>query len=211
MTSSDGASDGQVSEILPAPDRRRTLLIGAVIVGILATLVGVGVWWRVASNAVHFDEGNMGYHLGAWDIRAGDTRAECYEVVPGTPIRFGFSLHNPTSHAITIKAIDEPFLNFPQTVTMSRLNFRTSGDQEGPEVPFAPITLRPDQQVMFYVTWQVAQDVPFSAGTTSLDGMTMRYRTMGRDFHRVVPFGYWIQLARSGDGVQACQPTHFAS
>jgi hypothetical protein len=92
---------------------------------------------------------------------------------------------------------------------MSTLNDH-SQNPEGPEMPFAPVTLLPNQQVLFRVTWQVPQDVEIGENMSlGLSGLTLHYRTMGRDFHREVPFGYWVELQRPDAGKVPCQPGHF--
>jgi len=206
MTAPVTGDDYMISDPPEPPSRRRRVLwIGAAVLVMLVT--GGLVWWNVEARSVRFMTGAMLYADHAWEIRAGDTTEYCIGMSPGETIRFGFSLDNTSSHAITVTDVDVAHEIYSPAVTMSRINQRST-NPEGPEQPFSRFVLAPGQEVLLHITLHVPADLLFPPGhTTSFNTVHIWYRVLHVDMNKDVPMGFWIALDRPEAGALPCQPT----
>jgi hypothetical protein len=145
-------------------------------------------------------------YLGhAWRMRVGNDIAYCYGITPGETVKFGFSFDNTGSHAIKIKKMQALEAILSETVTMSRVDLRSS-DPDGPERPFAPLILAPGQEVLFFVTITVPAGDQWSEGSSiDFNAVDVSYRVLHIDYDKEVPLGYWIKLHRPEPGKLPCQ------
>lgn len=171
---------------------------------LVAAAIGITVWWRSEAGSMTLQEGSFSIAPGAWEINAGPTREECFGVVPGSTFKFGVSFDNNNSRPIHLSKVEPPIEIFPTTITMKRINLRSS-NPEGLEQPFGPLTLKPGDEVILLFTLQVPSDVEMS-GHLFFGAITMNYRALNVDFEKQVPIGYWIGLDRPIPGTQPCQP-----
>jgi hypothetical protein len=92
-----------------------------------------------------------------------------------------------------------------QTITVSRVDRR---GLQGPELPFAPVTLPPQYEAYFTVQLQVPNDMSMSAESTIYtDTAVTDYRVLGRKLHRLVQLGLWFEFNHTETGKLPCQPT----
>lgn len=208
MASRTAPADEQVSEIL-VPRRGWRRIVGwSIAVLLVAAAIGIPLWWRSAAGSMQLQEGSYGMAPGAWSIEAGPVREECFGIVPGSTLKFGVSFDNNNSRPIHLTKVDTPLEIFPTTITTRQINLRSS-NPEGPEQPFAPLTIDPGGEVMLLFTLQVPDDVQISEGShTFVGAITMNYRAMNIHFEKQVPIGYWIGFDRPSPGSQPCQPEH---
>ena len=175
------------------------------IVGVLiAALIAVPTWWVVATDTSHLEQGSFSSG-DAWRIQVGDTDAYCFGIAPGDSIRLGFSLRNASSHTITITRISLAMGSaIRQTIKVSRVDRRGF---EGPELPFAPVTLPPQYEAYFSVQLQVPNDLSMSAESyMDTDTAVTDYRVLGRKLHRRVQLGLWFEFNHTETGKLPCQP-----
>jgi hypothetical protein len=183
--------------------RRRTLRW--TIVGVLiAALVAIPSWWFVATDTSHLEQGSFSSG-DAWRIRAGDTDVYCFGIAPGDSIPLGFSLRNTSPHTITITRISLAMGSaIGQTITVSRVDRRGI---QGPELPFAPVTLPPQYEAYFSVHLQVPTDMSMMGESYMFTDMAVTdYRVLGRKLHRFVPLGLWFEFNHTETGKLPCQP-----
>ena len=200
-------ADEQISEILAPPPRWRRIAGWSIALLLVAAAIGIPLWWRTAADSMRLQEGAYSTAPGAWSIEAGPVREECFGIVPGSTLKFGVSFDNDNSRPIHLTKIDPPVEIFPTTITTRSINLRST-NPEGPEQPFAPLTIKPGGEVMLLFTLQVPNDVQMSEGHSFVGAITMNYRAMNIHFEKQVPIGYWIGFDRPSPGSQPCQPEH---
>lgn len=206
MTSTAAPADEQISEILAAARRWRRVAGWSIAVVLVAAAIGTPLWWRSAAGSMRLQEGSYSTAPGAWSIEAGPVREECFGIVPGSTLKFGVSFDNNNSRPIRLTKVDPPLEILPTTITMRQINLRST-NPEGPEQPFAPLTIEPGGEVMLLFTLEVPNDVQMSEGShTFVGAITMSYRALNIHFEKQVPIGYWIGLDRPSPGSQPCQP-----
>lgn len=208
MTSAVAPDDDQVSGILRPPTRWRRIAGWSIALVLVAATIGITAWWRSAAGSMQLQEGSFSTAPGAWEINAGPTREECFGIVPGTRLKFGVSFDNNNSRPIYLTKVEPPFEIFPTTITIRRINLHST-DPEGPEQPFAPLTLKPGDEVMLLFTLQVPNNVEMSEGHSFFGAITMDYRALNVHFEKQVPIGYWIGFDRPSPGTQPCLPTQY--
>jgi hypothetical protein len=181
---------------------------------LVAEAVGIPLWWRSAAGSMRLQEGSYSMAPGAWSIKAGPVREECFGIVPGSTVRFGISFDNNNSRPIHLTRVDPPAEILPTVITTRQINLR-SANPEGPERPFAPLaplaplTIEPAGEIMLLFTLQVPNEVQMSEGShTFVGAITMDYRVLNIHFEKQVPIGYWIGFDRPTPGSQPCQPEH---
>ena len=202
MTDTAGVDEQIVGEQRP---RHRHALRWTILGVLVAALIAVPTWWVVATDTSHLEQGSFSFG-NAWQIQAGDTDVYCFGIAPGDSIRLGFSLRNASSHTITITGISLAMGNaIRQKITVSRVDRRGA---EGPELPFAPVTLPPQYEAYFLIQLQVPTDMGMSGESYKFTDMAVTdYRVLGRKLHRLVPLGMWFEFNHTEKGKLPCQPT----
>jgi len=194
------------ADLANAPPARRRCRLTWIVVGVVvAALIAVPTWWVVATDTSHLERGAFAF-ANEWQIHAGDTPVYCYGIAPGDSIRLGFSLRNASSHTITITGISLAMDgDIRQTITVSRMDPLGAN---GPELPFAPVTLPPQYEADVFVQLLVPNDMRMSGGMyKSTDIAVTDYRVLGRQLHRLVPLGLWFEFNHPAAGKLPCQPT----
>jgi hypothetical protein len=170
---------------------------------LLVAAIAVPVWWQIdARSSAHLESGGETWAAQAWRVQAGRTDEMCFGFDAPGPLKFGFSLRNPSSHDVKIVKIPQIISQVPQQVTYTRPSSRDAA-----ELPFKPLVLAPGDDVMLYVTFTIPANPWMQPGTaTSFSTVPMRVRVLDVNSTIDAPIGSFVRITRAESGKLPCQP-----
>lgn len=191
---------------------RRTIIRIVVVLLVIAVPVVPFTWWQVSAQAnVLQPWGQWAPGTSAAHLVAGNTGEYCYRATPGAIIDFGFAIANTGHHPVTLTGVEPVFGFANQQASVDRTtdmdHDSLAGRDNSPQQ--LPITLRPGQGRMLYLTIQLPADISLNDSHTYTDGVDLDIRTLGISRTEHIGFDFdtspmWIGLSGPNDDGKYC-------
>ncbi|MFJ6166203.1 hypothetical protein ACIQH6_13900 [Micromonospora orduensis] len=190
---------------MPPPDVRRT---GRRLRGLLAValvLLVLAAAYLIVTLRYALATGNSGAYPGAFaESFAGDVREARYLAVPGRTIEYAFSIANRGRLPVRLDKVLAA-----DGVDYTTAQIRMEPDSERgftTPVAFQPVDLRPDDQVIIWVTLRSPDQAQqrSECGAFWFDTQRVRFTVLGMPREQQVPLGHVIRVTTPDSAGQPC-------